>query len=82
MPKLVNAREMQQALWQLGGIDFTFDELVRLSGVSACALKFRLREGWDLERAVTTPVRRYRRVDPNKVRWIGPVWAREGRVYL
>lgn len=72
-------REIEAARWELGGFDFSFDDLVRLSGLSVNVLQQRLMAGWDLERAVTAPPRRSQWA---KVRWIGPVWEREGRIYI
>lgn len=77
--RFIFRREVAEVRWELGGFDFSFADLVRLSGLSVNVLQQRLMAGWALERAVTTPVRR---MHVDRVLWIGPVVERERRVYL
>lgn len=77
--RVILRREVSQVRWELGGLDFSFADLVRLSGLSENVLQQRLMAGWALELAVTTPVRR---MHIDRVLWTGPVVERERRVYL
>lgn len=43
--------------WTLNGSSYTTDELVALSGKPYSVISSRLRDGWEVEAAVTTPVK-------------------------
>lgn len=43
--------------WELYGTSFNADELASLSGLPPSVIAARLRDGWDVDAAVTTPVK-------------------------
>jgi len=46
---------ISRSRWPYGGLSFTLDELVRLSGLPRRVIKERLKQGWTVEAAVLTP---------------------------